>query len=64
MITNTTIHVCLCYISRDIPLFVSVNDWLNNFEHKVTSFVNMRDTLDEIEAIKMGKKDPDAEVNP
>ncbi|XP_060555342.1 serrate RNA effector molecule homolog [Ruditapes philippinarum] len=39
-----------------------LDDWIKNYETKVKPFVELQDKLDEEQAKKMGKKDPEAEV--
>ncbi|XP_053395547.1 serrate RNA effector molecule homolog isoform X2 [Mercenaria mercenaria] len=39
-----------------------LDDWIKNFETKVKPFVDLQDKLDGEQAKKMGKKDPEAEV--
>jgi len=34
----------------------SVDDWLANFDVRVSPFVNLKITLDEVEIVKLGKK--------
>ena len=38
----------------------TVNDWINNFDGKVTPFSDLKVKLEEEEAQKLGRKDPDA----
>lgn len=41
-------------------IFSIVDDWIKNFETKVKPFVELQDKLDDEQAKKMGKKDPEA----
>ncbi|XP_029634756.1 serrate RNA effector molecule homolog [Octopus sinensis] len=39
-----------------------VTDWMNNFETKLKAFVDMQHLIDKEQAILLGRKDPNAEV--
>lgn len=39
-----------------------VTDWMNNFRMRIKQFLDMKDKIDDEEATKLGRKDPDAEV--
>lgn len=60
-------HRCGIMHARGVPPSTKttkkdLDDWLKNFENKVKPFVELQDKLDEEKAKKMGKKDPEAEV--
>ncbi|KAL4238345.1 hypothetical protein ACF0H5_003055 [Mactra antiquata] len=60
-------HRCGIMHARGVPpssktTKKDLDDWIKNYETKVKPFVDLQDKLDDEQAKKMGKKDPEAEV--
>lgn len=60
-------HRCGIMHARGVPPSTKttkkdLDEWLKNYETKVKPFVDLQDKLDDEQAKKMGKKDPEAEV--
>lgn len=62
-------HTCYCHwfrCKRSSPcltsIFFVVGDWQKTFEEKLASLFGVKETLSEDEAAKMGRKDPEQEV--